>query len=210
MFDLRQLARPVARLGATDALRRLLQRHAPALARPISHFHRQPDRRLLETIILVELARDPLIQRVLFVGCDWYTQHYARLFRDKVYWTLDIDPEKRRFGADRHLTDRLINLQSHFPPDHFDAIVCNGVFMRTAMDTREEAEPSFDACLACLKPGSWFVLGWNDTDALRPYPPAESPALQKFARAEFPGIGTHEVLTPTEYRHTYTFYRRPI
>lgn len=208
-LDLRRLARPAKRLGATTALRRLVQQHAPGLSRAISDFHRQPDRRLLETVILAELAGDPQIRRILFVGCDWYTQPYRRLFRGKDYWTLDIDPEKRRFGGAHHLTDRLRNLGTHAPAEHFDAIVCNGVFMRTAIETFEEAEPSFEACFTCLKPGGWFVLGWNDTEALRPYPPSESPTLQRFVPTAFPGIGAHEVLTPTEYRHTYSFYRRP-
>lgn len=206
---LRLLTRPAARLGTTAAIRRFLQQYAPVLSRAVSDFHRQPDRTLLETVILAELARDPQVERILFVGCDWYTQPYRRLFRAKSYWTLDIDPDKRRFGAARHLTDSLRNLRDHAPAGHFDAIVCNGVFMTTAIETFEEAEPSFEACLDCLRPGGWFVLGWNDTDALRPYPPSESPMLRRFARAEFPGIGAHEILTPTEYRHTYTFYRRP-
>jgi SAM-dependent methyltransferase len=208
-LDLGPPTRPAARPGVTAAIRRFVQRNAPGLSRAISDFHRQPDRRLLETVILAELARDPQVQRILFVGCDWYTQPYSRLFRDKSYWTLDIDPEKRRFGAARHLTDRLRNLRDHAPAGHFDAILCNGVFMRTAIETPEEAEPSFEACLDCLRPGGWFVLGWNDTDALRPYPPSESPVLRRFQPAAFPGIGAQEILTPTEYRHTYSFYRKP-
>ena len=96
------LATPVARLGASDALRAVLRRHAPNLLRMVSDFHRQPDRTLLETAILAKLAREADVARVLFVGCDWYTKFYHRMFRDKTYWTLDIDPEKRRFGAARH------------------------------------------------------------------------------------------------------------
>jgi SAM-dependent methyltransferase len=198
-----------ARVGASALIRQFLQRHAPVLSRAVSDFHRQPDRMLLETVILAELARDPGVERILFVGCDWYTQPYRRMFRNKTYWTLDIDPDKRRFGAARHLTDRLRNLRDHVPAGFFDAIVCNGVFMKTAIETFEEAEPSFEACLDCLGPGGWFVLGWNDTDALRPYPPSESPMLRRFDPVEFPGIDAHEILTPTGYRHTYTFFRRP-
>jgi SAM-dependent methyltransferase len=165
---------------------------------------------LLETVILAELALDREVERILFVGCDWYTQTYGRMFRNKTYWTLDIDPDKRRFGAARHVTGRLRDLRDHAPAAFFDAIVCNGVFMTTAIERFEEAEPSFEACLDCLRPGGWFVLGWNDTDALRPYPPSESPMLRRFAPVPFPRIDAQEILTPTEYRHTYTFFRRPL
>lgn len=205
----RFLAAPAAAIGATDSLRRFLQTHAPTLSRRFSDFHRQPDRKLLETVILAHLAQAPDVKRILFVGCDWYTQPYRQLFRRKIYWTLDIAPNKRRFGAARHVTDRLCNLRDHAPADYFDAIVCNGVFMKTAIETFEEAEPSFEACFECLKVGGWFVLGWNDTEALRPYPPSASPRLARFERADFPGLGVQEVLTPTEYRHTYSFFRRP-
>jgi SAM-dependent methyltransferase len=203
-------ARGAARSRAGALIRQFLQRHAPVLSRAVSDFHRQPDRMLLETVILDELALDPKVERILFVGCDWYTQPYGRMFRDKTYWTLDIDPDKRRFGAAHHLTGRLRDLHDHAPAAFFDAIVCNGVFMTTAIETFEEAEPSFEACLNCLRPGGWFVLGWNDTDALRPYFPSESPTLQRFDPVAFPRIDAHEIPTPTEYRHTYTFFRRPL
>lgn len=195
---------------AAAGLRRFLQSHAPTLSRAVTDFHRQPDRRLLETVILSHLAGSPEIERILFVGCDWYTKPYRRLFRRKNYWTLDIDPEKRRFGAPHHVTDRLCNLPHHAPVGFFDAIVCNGVFMRTAIETFEEAEPSFEACFDALRDDGWFVLGWNDTDALRPYPPSASPTLGMFSPARFPPLDAQEVLTPTEYRHTYSFFRRPV
>ena len=38
------------------------------------------DRRLLERDILPWFAAQPLVTRVLFVGCDWYTKHYERAF----------------------------------------------------------------------------------------------------------------------------------
>lgn len=195
---------------ARTRVRDFLRTRAPLLVRYISTFHLAEDRRLLETAILAYLRESPAINRILFVGCEWYTKPYESEFRDKEYWTLEIDPNKRRFGARRHIVDALRNLARHRPPDYFDAIVCNGVFMKTAIETPEEAEPSFEACSRCLRPGGWFVLGWNDTDELRPYPPSESPALAALTRASFPPLGVSERLTDTSYRHTYTFYRKPL
>jgi hypothetical protein len=193
---------------ARAAVRDILRRHAPALVRYVSTFHRTEDRMLLENMILANLRDDPAVTRILFVGCEWYTKPYQSLFRSKEYWTLEIDPDKRGYGAPRHVVDALKNLDRHAPADYFDAIVCNGVFMKTAIETQAEAEPSFEACRRCLRSGGWFILGWNDTDALRPYPPSESAALGAFERAVFPPLGVSEHLTSTSYRHTYTFYKK--
>lgn len=194
---------------AKDVVRDLLRRHAPSLACKLGTFRLSEDRKLLETAILAHLRDDPETQRLLFVGCDWYTKPYGRMFASKEYWTLDIDSAKRRYGGARHLVDALRNLRIHAAAGYFDAIVCNGVFMKTAIETPEEAEPSFAACFECLREGGWFVLGWNDTDELRPYPPSQSKMLARFERAAFPPLGVREYATRTSYRHTYTFFRKP-
>jgi hypothetical protein len=194
---------------ARNAVRDLLRRRAPSLFRRFSTFHLSEDRKLLESVILGYLRDDPGVKRLLFVGCEWYTKPYASLFQSKEYWTLEIAPGKRCYGAPLHVVDALKNLERHAPANHFDAIVCNGVFMKTAIETREEAEPSFEACRRCLRSGGWFVLGWNDTDELRPYPPSESPGLAAFEPTVFPPLGVSEHLTDTSYRHTYTFYKKP-
>jgi hypothetical protein len=192
-----------------NAVRDFLRARAPFLARHIGTFHLSEDRKLLESVILTYLRDDPAIKRILFVGCEWYTKPYESLFRSMEYWTLEIDPGKRRYGARHHVVDALKNLERHAPAEYFDAIVCNGVFMKTAIETREEAEPSFEACRHCLRSGGWFILGWNDTHELRPYPPGESPSLAAFTRSVFPPLGVSEHRTETSYRHTYTFFTKP-
>jgi len=192
-----------------NGVRDILRKRAPVLARRLSTFHLTEDRRLLETVILRSLRDDPDVKRLLFVGCEWYTKPYESLFRGTEYWTLEIDARKRRYGAARHVTDALKNLSRYVEIGYFDAIVCNGVFMKTAIETREEAEPSFENCWRCLRPGGWFILGWNDVDELRPYPPSESASLAAFEPAMFPPLGVSEFVTQTTYRHTYSFFRRP-
>ena len=51
-----------------------------------------PDRLVLDRVILPALAADPEYRRVIFVGCDWYTQHYEGMFAGRDYWTIDMDP----------------------------------------------------------------------------------------------------------------------
>jgi hypothetical protein len=201
---------PTLRRRAKVWVRDYVRKHAPVLFREVSNFHHTEDRRILETVILAHLLADPQVKRILFVGCEWYTKPYERMMRSKEYWTLDVDPEKRRFGATRHVCDTLVNLDRHFPPGFFDAIVCNGVFMKTAIEERDEAEHSFKVCRRSLRDGGWFVLGWNDIDWLRPYPPSESDELANLELTEFPPMGVKEYLTDTAVRHTYTFYRKPV
>jgi hypothetical protein len=191
-------------------LRDRLRKYAPLLFREVSNFHHTEDRRILETVILQHLIDDPQVKRVLFVGCEWYTKPYEPMLRFKEYWTLDVDPDKRRFGATHHICDTLANLDRHFPPGFFDAIICNGVFMKTAMEKRDEAELAFKVCRNSLQDGGWFILGWNDIDWLRPYPPSESDELANFELTVFPPMGVTEYLTDTAVRHTYTFYRKPV
>src|SRR5882762_2282845 len=58
----------------------------------IDLYLRTDDRRVLEQIILPYFAERSEFSRVLFVGCDWYTRGYARIFRAKTYITLEIEP----------------------------------------------------------------------------------------------------------------------
>jgi len=203
MLNARALITPLRR-----TVRDTLRRYSPAIASRFSSFRLTEDRMLLEKVILRHFSEEPATERLLFIGCDWYTKPYEKLFADREYWTLDIDADKRRYGARRHITDCLRNLERYVPPAYFDAIVCNGVFMRTAIETREEAEPSFAACRTALKSGGWFVLGWNDTADLRPYPPSESKELAKLTPATFLPLGSSQVVTDTSYRHTFTFFKK--
>lgn len=181
----------------------------PYLAHYFGNFHLLEDRRLLEQVIFPYIADQNSIQRVVFAGCDWYTKPYERHFRKKEYSTLEIDPKKRKYGARLHVSDALWNLPNHVPAGFFDTIICNGVFMITAVEKREEAEACFQACYQCLRSKGLFILGWNDTLELRPYPPEESEILTKFERFSFPPWSTARYLTNTDYRHVYSFFVKP-
>src|SRR5262245_2725665 len=75
-----------------------------------------PDRDFLENTILPYFAQDPQFQRLLFIGCDWYTKAYSRLFADKEYWTLEVKPSRRKFGAHLHITDTCQQVARYFAP----------------------------------------------------------------------------------------------
>jgi hypothetical protein len=68
--------------------------------------HYIPDRHVLEEVLLPALAERPDIEKVLFVGCSRYTRGYPVNFAGREFWTIDTDPEMRRYGAERHVWAR--------------------------------------------------------------------------------------------------------
>ena len=99
------------------------------------------DRYLLEEVIFPELRSRDDIQNILFVGCEKYTAHYPAAFADRSFVTIDIDPFKARYGADRHVVDSITNLEAHFPPGAFDAVIFNGV-IGWGLDQPDEILPA--------------------------------------------------------------------
>jgi len=170
---------------------------------------RTPDRHVLERVILPHYRRCRNVTRVLFVGCERYTAHYSKYFRDKQFWTIEPDPDKRKYGATRHVVDVLQNLHRHFPPGSFDLIICNGVF-GWGLNDRADCEEAFDHCFTTLVDGGELVIGWNDTPEYRPFELAELRSLGQFESMSFSPLGTSRYLCDAQMRrHVYSFYRKP-
>lgn len=168
-----------------------------------------PDRRVLERIILPQLAKMGRGKRVLFVGVRFYTRHYARLFRETGFATMDADPRMRKHGAREHVVERLENLERCFPPRSFDAIVANGV-IGWGLDTPSAVNAALDACAGCLVEGGMLVLGLNERRASTPSL-AGLQALQWFEPVKFPGLETERLVVATpfdEREHTFLFFRK--
>jgi SAM-dependent methyltransferase len=166
------------------------------------------DRQVLERLVMPFFAADPRFARVLFVGCDWYTKHYEKTFAGREYWTLEKDASRARYGAARHVTDSLEHLSRHFAPGSLDLILCNGV-LGWGLNELAEAERSFEACFACLRPGGVLVLGWNDVAHKRPFPLEECQALKRYAPFALPPLGASRHRVPGRLRHTFDFLARP-
>ena len=166
------------------------------------------DRRVLEQIIFPYFGSRSDVRTVLFVGCDWYTKHYQRVyFPSQTFWTIDPAARAARFGARQHIIAPLENLEAHFPPAQFDLILCNGVY-GFGLDAQEQCERAFQACHSRLRPEGELVLGWDDIPERTPVPLAGIQALQRFQHCSFAPLGTWRYVTDTPYRHTYDFYRR--
>lgn len=169
---------------------------------------RTSDRTCFEQRILKPFAADPALRSVLFVGCDYYTWHYARWFRDKEFWTIEIDPSLARYGAPRHVIASLSAVERHFAPESFDLILCNGVF-GWGLDKREDVETAFEQCRTRLRPGGILLIGWNDVPHRTPFPLKECRALSRFRPYVFPPLGAAEHQTGSKNRHTFSFFRKP-
>ena len=167
---------------------------------------RTADRRVLEDII-IPFFLQRRAQRVLFVGTDWFTKHYERLFAGCDYCTLEIDPGRRKFGAARHVTDSLEHLDRHFPAGYFDLILCNGVY-GWGLDAPSACEQAFRCCYDCLRDGGVLVLGWNDVPEHCPVPLQSIQSLTRFARLEDSPFGTWRYVTQAPSRHVYDFYAK--
>jgi len=170
------------------------------------------DRRVLERVIFPGYLADRAVKRVLFVGCDSYTAHYEReFFAASEYWTIEPNPEMRRYGAKRHVIAPLERLANYFRERYFDLIICNGVY-GWGLNTAEQCETAFAQCHSCLNPGGHLLIGWDDipthTDRASVLLP-EVASLARFDKFHFPAFGTWRFVTDTPYRHVYEFYRRP-
>jgi len=169
---------------------------------------RTEDRRILEQVIFPYLIADSGLRRILSVGCDWYTRGYNSKFSGKdEYWTMDILPEQRRYGARRHICDSVVTIGRHFLPSSLDLIICNGVF-GWGLNERQDVEKAFAGAHLSLRAGGILLVGWNDVPEHKPFPLEQIESLQLFQPYVFPPLKEACFQTATDNRHTYNFYRK--
>ena len=170
-----------------------------------ARFH-SPARKVLENTILPFYASQENLSKVLFVGCDWYTIHYRKFFKETTeYWTIDPEPKQKRYGAKNHIVDFVENLHQHFDKEYFDIIICNGV-LGFGLNQRDPAERSFDSCYACLRQGGKFVIGRDDTSGFLSFSVEELSSMQKFTAYKFPPLATEHYSLKPQFEYLYSFY----
>jgi len=162
------------------------------------------DRDVLERIIIpyVLIYRNP--KTIFDIGREDYQAFYNSFFIGKELWTIDIDPERVEFGANKHITDNVVNIKKHFPDNKFDFILMNGVF-GWGLNDPADIEKTISSIYDVLKPGGLFILGWNDVPDLTPIPLSEIAALKKFKNCIFPPLKSASFKSKTG-EHTYTFF----
>ena len=163
---------------------------------------------MLEKEIFPYFVPLPQYSKILFVGCAWYTRGYRTLFSAKDYQTLEIDPLESKYGAKKHITDSLENIDQHFQEGELDLIICNGVF-GWGLNEKASVENALRGCFRCLRPGGILIQGWNDIPERCPFPLEECQSLKLFQPFVFPPLATAEYRVATSSRHIYSFFVKP-
>ncbi len=163
------------------------------------------DRRVLEQVILPAFAARRTRQRLLFVGCAAYTQHYEQIFAAHEYWTIDPVASRRRYGSRHHIIDGLQNLGDHAEAEFFDVIVCNGV-LGWGLNLPGQVDAAFTACHRHLRTGGELVLGWNDVAPRNDVSPNDVSALKLFRAAIFAPLETTRFAVAGSNRHIFDFF----
>jgi SAM-dependent methyltransferase len=166
------------------------------------------DRRVLEEVIFPFYQADSRFKTVLFVGCNTYTSHYEReFFAGRNYWTIEPDPDLRKFGAGQHVIAPLEEVARHFAANFFDLIICNGI-LGWGLDRTSQCERAFAQCYDCLRDDGHLVFGWDDIPRRTPFDLDAVPSIARYKRFVMPPFGAWRYLTDTPYRHTFDFYRK--
>ena len=166
------------------------------------------DRGILENVVLPYFADNGAFNRILFVGCNYYTWHYKRIFRNKEYWTIEPQILRAMFGAKRHVVGFMRQIDQYFDEGSLDVIICNGV-VGVGLNDPREIEESFRKCFFCLREGGVLVIGWDDTKERVFLPFEKCASLKQFQPFVFSPLGKSQYTTHTQYRHTFTFYVKP-
>jgi SAM-dependent methyltransferase len=170
-----------------------------------SFFFPSEDRTVLENQILPFYQLSRTHNDILFVGTEWYTHGYVRMFSHKSFTTLDVGARKARYGASRHITENVTRLDWHFGPGTLDVIFLNGI-IGWGLDNLSDAEKVIALCHKCLRPGGHLILGWNDLAANRPFRLDEIESLTRFRPFIFPQLQSSEHLIDNGWRHVFSFF----
>ncbi len=168
-----------------------------------------PDRALLEQKILPFFAADADYQSVLFVGCEWYTRQYNGIFKERDYYTMEMDGALAPYGADQHIIDKIENIQNHFKTNQLDLVLCNGVY-GWGLNAQADIEKAFHGIYESLRPGGIFMLGWNDAEGHRPVPLSIIESLKRFNTWSQSPLDTDSFVANVKTGHTYNFYQKPL
>jgi hypothetical protein len=163
------------------------------------------DRIVLEQVILPAIHDDPKIQSILFIGCAWYTLHYPSMFRDRNFFTLEIDPAAAKYGGPRHVVGSCETLSSNFRSQELDCIIMNGVF-GFGLDSPEALNRTLNGMHVVLRTGGLFVFGWNNLPAHAPFPPDMVTAWEHFEPIPFAPLAESTYHSDPVNQHRFQFF----
>ena len=185
---------------------------------PRQQWFREDDRRVLEQVVFRELIVSGKCRKVLFVGCEFYTKWYPRVFEfftDILFATVEPEPSRARFGSKNHHTVGTMETLADSPGHRssYDLVILNGIF-GFGMDTPEEKTKAFETAYELLKPGGKFLVGYNDIDRLMDQTVLRDKCQydfdlvdeSKFEKSVIPGMEHSDYLTTNLNRHRYVCF----
>lgn len=174
----------------------------------LDKFANIPDRKILQDLILPGLANNPEISSVLDIGCEWYNLHHQRVFNHHKYATIDIEEDRKAFGAREHVTGSVLELENHFQEEQFDLVIANGIIGH-GITKRADVATMAQQLAYSLKPGGYVLIGWNDrTKGVPEVQPAEALSNAGFIPSKLPFLPGHRHLATEETRHWFELYQK--
>ncbi len=169
------------------------------------------DRNILEQKIIPYFVKNQEFTKILFVGCGSYTKHNKKWFKQKEYWTIDINVMKKIYGAENHIVGSMIDLNNYFSKNYLDLVICNGVF-GWGLNDKKEVEKAFSECFQCLRQGGVLIIGWDNVPERKPFPLESCESLGQFHPYFFDPLSTtqYENLEDERETHVYSFYVKPL
>lgn len=172
-----------------------------------------PDRKFLTRDLFAYYSQDVHVRSILFVGVRRYTSRYAQYFKDTPFVTIDIDATQERYGAKRHLTGNVCDLESwqNEFPDGVDLVFLNGV-IGFGLNREEDIERALEGLSAGMNPGATVVFGINPHVCDHSYLENSRTLTRHFTRTMSPISGKRfDLFTFPGLRraqHEYHYYRR--
>lgn len=164
---------------------------------------RKGDRTVLENVILPFVIKEFKPENILDVGRTEAQQHYNEFFTGKNFWTIDIDPENKEFGAKNHVVDDVKNLSNHVNEETFDLIIFNGV-IGWGLNHKEDVRKGIEEIHKALKKGGLLIVGWNNVPDLMPVHLDEVCTSDKFDKHTLEPLQSHNF--QTRWKHTFSFF----
>jgi SAM-dependent methyltransferase len=168
---------------------------------------RSKPRRCLEYAIFPHFYASDEFKNMLFIGVSTCTEHYDDYFRKKTFHTIDIDPERAKYGSKkRHIIDSAERVAKYFPENSLDAVIMNGVY-GWGLDDEGTLVKTIEGIKKILRPGGVFVFGW---DKVPKYDPIDIEKKDFFVGFEpYRIFGKTRIELDTKHRHIYIFFRKP-
>lgn len=163
------------------------------------------DRNVLERKIFPWILSEFEPKTVLDIGREDYQKFYNEYFIDRELWSIDFDPKRKKWGAKNHIACDAADVGEKFEPEYFDVVMMNGV-LGWGLNEPEKIEKAFAGIYKILKPGGFFLLGYNDW-LDKPFVIEEIENLKLLEPIKFAPLDT-ECFKCVNGEHTYRFYKK--